>query len=54
MLALLGCLTDNCGYEIHRFLPARMGGQELLDRNSYLDVFNFGIVSIQILGCMIV
>lgn len=29
-----------------------MGGQQFLDRKSYLDVFNFEIVSMQILVVM--
>lgn len=44
---MLGCLTDSSSYEVRRFLPARTGGQQLVDMNSYLNGFHFRIVSIQ-------
>lgn len=52
VLALLGCLTDSSSYEIHGFLPARTGGQQLLDMNSYPDGSHFGILAMQLLRCV--
>lgn len=48
----LAGLLDSSSYEIHGFLLARTGGQQLLDMNSYPDGFHFGIVTIHLLRCM--